>query len=78
MVEGDLTSCIVCPQSLSCPSTGFCVSCNATPGIEHVYTTLMTLLKFFHYFPKHAESLKEIQKVLDLPELMNVKPSDTC
>ena len=48
---------------------------NATPGIKHVYTTLMTLLKFFHYIPKHAESLKEIQKVLDHPELNIVKPS---
>ena len=27
--------------------------------------------------PKRAESLKEIQKVLDLPELKIVKPSDT-
>ena len=42
---------------------------NATPGIKHVYTTLMTLWKFFRYSPKRAESLKEIQKVLDLPEL---------
>ena len=50
---------------------------NATPGIKHVYTTLMTLWKFFHYSPKRAESLKEIQKVLDLPELKIVKPSDT-
>ena len=37
---------------------------NATPGIKHVYTNLMTLWKFFHYSPKRAESLKEIQKVL--------------
>ena len=51
---------------------------NASPGIKHVYTTLMTLRKFFHYSPKHAESLKEIQKVLDLPELKIVKPSDPC
>ena len=50
---------------------------NATPGIKHVYTTLMTLWKFFHYSPKRAEPLKEIQKVLDLPELKIVKPSDT-
>ena len=28
--------------------------------------------------PKCAESLKEIQKVLDLPELKIVKTSDTC
>ena len=26
-VERTLTSCIVCPLSLSCPSTGFCASC---------------------------------------------------
>ena len=50
---------------------------NATPGTKHVYTSLMTLWKFFHYSPKRAESLKEIQKVLDLPELKIVKPSDT-
>ena len=50
---------------------------NATPGIKHVYTTLMTLWKFFHYSPKRAESLKEIQKELDLPELKIVKQSDT-
>ena len=49
---------------------------NVTPGIKHVYTTLMTLWKFFHYSPKCAESLKEIHKVLDFPELKIVKPSD--
>ena len=27
---------------------------NATPGIKHVYTTLMMLWKFFHYSPKRA------------------------
>ena len=37
----------------------------------------MTLWKFFLYSPKRAESLKEIQKVLDLPELKIVKTSDT-
>ena len=36
---------------------------NATPGVKHVYTTLMTLWSFFRFFPKRAESLKEIQKV---------------
>ena len=51
---------------------------NAAPGIKHVYTTLMTLRKFFHYSPKRAESLKEIQKVLDLPQLKIMKLSDTC
>ena len=50
---------------------------NGTAGIEHVYVTLTTLWKFFQYSPKHAQSLKEVQKVLDFPELKIVKPSDT-
>ena len=29
---------------------------NAKPGIKHVYITLMTLWKFFHYSPKRVES----------------------
>ena len=37
----------------------------------------MTLWKLFHYSSKHAESLKEIQKVLDHPKLKIMKPSDT-
>ena len=37
---------------------------NATKGIYHVYTTLKTLWQYFHYSPKSAESLKEIQSVL--------------
>ena len=40
--------------------------------------TLTTLWKFFYYSPKHAQSLKEVQKVLDFPGLMIVKPSNTC
>lgn len=50
---------------------------NATTGIKHVYVTLTALWKFFHFSPKRAQSLKEVQKVLDLPELKIVKPSDT-
>ena len=50
---------------------------NATPGIKHVYTTLMTLWSSF-ITPQSVQSLKEIQKVLDLPELKIVKLSDTC
>ena len=52
-------------------------SANSTEGIKHVYTTLTTLWKFFHYSTKRCQHLKEIQKVLDLPELKIVKPSDT-
>ena len=50
---------------------------NGTAGIEHVYVTLNTLWKFFYYSPKRVQSLKEVQKVLDFPELKIVKPSDT-
>ena len=50
---------------------------NRTAGIEHVYVTLTTLWKFFYYSPKRAQSLKEVQNVLDFPELKIVKPSDT-
>ena len=50
---------------------------NGTAGIEHVYVTLTTLWKFFYYSPKRAQSLKEVQKVLDFPELKIVKPSNT-
>ena len=50
---------------------------NSTPGIKHVYMTLTALWKFFHYSPKRTESLKEVQRVLDLPELKVIKPSNT-
>ena len=50
---------------------------NGTAGIEHVYVTLTTLWKFFYYSPKRAQSLKEVQKILDYPELKIIKPSDT-
>jgi hypothetical protein len=50
---------------------------NSTDRIKHVYTTLTTLWKFFYHSPKRCESLKEVQKVLNLPELKITKPSDT-
>ena len=56
------------------------LAANGTAGIEHVYLTLTTLWKFFFDSPKmakRAQSLKEVQKVLDFPELNIVKPSDT-
>ena len=51
---------------------------NNTNGIKHVCVTLTSLLKFFHYSPKRAKCLKEVQQVLDLPELNTINPSDTC
>ena len=50
---------------------------NNTPGIAHVYKTLTTLWKHFHYSPKRAECLKEVQSVHELPEMKVIKPSDT-
>ena len=49
---------------------------NGTADIEHVYVTLTTLWTFFYYSHKCAQSLKEVQKVLDFPELKIVKSSD--
>ena len=49
---------------------------NSMTGIKHVYT-MLTLWKYFHCSPKRAESLKEIQHVLNLPEMKFIKPSDT-
>ena len=47
------------------------INCEAvhTQGIEHVYVTLTTWWKFSITPPKHSQSWKEVQKVLDLPEL---------
>ena len=50
---------------------------NNTPGIKHVYSTLTTLWKFFQYSPKRAECLKAVQRVLNMPDLKVIKPSDT-
>ena len=40
---------------------------NNTIGIKYVYRTLTSLWKLFHYSPMRAETLKEVQQVLELP-----------
>ena len=45
--------------------------------VQEVLGTLLTMWKTFHYSPKKAEKLAEIQAVLDAPELKIYKPSDT-
>ena len=45
--------------------------------VKRMFGTLLALWKTFHYSPKKAEKLTEIQKVLDAPELKVIKPSDT-
>ena len=55
--------------SVHCHLLQFMKAANSTTGIKHVYTILTTHWKYFHYSPKRAESLKEIQHVLNLPEM---------
>ena len=45
--------------------------------MKQVLGTLLTIWKAFHYSPKKAEKLTEIQAELNSPELKMVKPSDT-
>ena len=45
--------------------------------VQRVLGTLLTIWKTFHYSPKKAEKLVEIQAVLNAPEIKIHKPSDT-
>ncbi len=47
------------------------------PEIKKVFGMMTNIWKLFYYSPKKAETLKEIQSALQLPELKIVKPSDT-
>ena len=50
---------------------------NSVPEVNKMFGTMGNIWKLFFYSPKKAESLKEVQSVLKLPELKIVKPSDT-
>ena len=71
------SSCSVCTLPLSFTAAACVQSANKTPGIAHVYRTLNTLWKHFHNSPKRAEHLKEVQSVLEPPEMKVIKPTDT-
>ena len=45
--------------------------------VKRVLGTLLTIWKAFHYSPKKAEKLAEIQSELQCPEIKMQKPSDT-
>ena len=45
--------------------------------VKRVLGTLLTIWKSFHYSPKKAENLVQIQAELDCPEIKMQKPSDT-
>ena len=46
--------------------------------VNRVLGIFLTIWKAFHYSPKKAEKLAEIQAELDSPEIKMQKPSDTC
>ena len=45
--------------------------------VKGVLRTLLTVWKTFHYSPKKAGKLVEVQAVLNAPELKMQKPSET-
>ena len=49
----------------------------SVPQIQKFFGMLLNLWKLFYYSPKKAEKLKEVQSVLNHPELKVVKPSST-
>ena len=50
---------------------------NQVSLVKRVYSNLTTVWKLFYYSPKKAENLKEIQSVLNMPQLKMLKPTDT-
>ena len=46
-------------------------------SLKKVFATLMSVWKMFHYSPKKFSTLKEIQVLVDHPQLKMIKPSDT-
>ena len=49
---------------------------NVIPKVIMMSGTMESMRKLFYYSPKKAESLKQVQSVLKLPELKFMKPSD--
>ena len=45
--------------------------------IKKMFGTMGSLWKLFYYSPKKAEALKDVQNILNLPELKVVKPNNT-
>ena len=50
---------------------------DSVPQIKKFFGMLLSLWKLFYYSPQKAEKLKEVQSVLNLPELKVIKPSST-
>ena len=58
---------------LCCISAARCL-----PSLKKVFATLMSVWKMFHYSPKKFSALKEMQGLVNHPQLKMIKPSDTC
>ena len=57
---------------LCCVSAARCL-----PSLKKVFATLMSVWKMFHYSPKKFSALKEMQALVNHPQLKTIKPSDT-
>ena len=44
---------------------------------EEIFATLVSVSKMFHYSPKKFSALKEMQALVNHPQLKMIKPSDT-
>ncbi len=53
------------------------LAARSIPQIQRMFGMITSLWKLFFYFPATAEKLKEVQAILNLPELKIVKPSST-
>ena len=57
---------------LCCVSAARCL-----PSLKKVFATLMSVWKMFHYSRKKFSALKEMQALVNHPQLKMIKPSDT-
>ena len=56
---------------LCCVSAARCL-----PSLKKVFATLMSVWKMFHYSPKKFSALKEMQAIINHPQLKMIKHSD--
>ena len=55
-----------------------CISATrCLPSLKKGFATLMSVWKMFHYSPKKFSVLKEMQALVNHPQLKMIKPSDT-
>ena len=57
---------------LCCVSVARCL-----PSLKKVFAILMSVWKMFHYSPKKFSAMKEMQALVNHPQLKMIKPSDT-